>query len=65
MVHLIEVIGFSSPKSDSNFPVKNDPDRRVNLLRCSKTNAQVCGHILDPLKAPPYVDKCRRTETRC
>ena len=52
MVHLIEVIGFCSPKSDPTFPgngysQKNDADSHnkvqlfvtigVNLLRCSKT----------------------------
>ena len=26
MVHLIEIIGFSSLKSDHTLPVKNDPD---------------------------------------
>ena len=78
MVHLIEVIGFFSPKSESNFPgngysnkmtetatiKSNCLPQRVNLLRCVKTNAEVCdflsrlaqivatsyGHILDPLR---------------
>ena len=46
MVHLIEVIGFSSPKSDPTFPRNgysqtNYPDSHNKVLLCV-TNALMC-----------------------
>ena len=72
MVHLIDVIGFSSPKSDPTFPVngyspKMTQTDEVNLIRCSKFatffQGPHCGATIrtysGPAKAPPYVDKFR------
>ena len=80
MVHLIEVIGFSSPKLDPTFPVNGYSQKmtQTDELICSDARRRTlkfstfflgpnCGATIrtysGSAKAPPYVDKFRRTET--